>query len=82
MSAGNGRAAPPVVRYPDGIVAIDCEMAGHRGLIAAFLIEGPNPAIVETGPASVLADLVAGLASLGVGPHDAATFVGTHIHLD
>ncbi len=75
-------SAPPIIRYPDGIIAIDCEMAGHRGLIAAFVIEGPNPVIIETGPATVMPDLTSGLAQLGIGPQDAATFVGTHIHLD
>ncbi|MHB8511406.1 MAG: MBL fold metallo-hydrolase [Actinomycetota bacterium] len=73
---------PPILRYPDGVIAIDCEMAGHRGLIAAFVIEGPNPAIIETGPATVMPDLVSGLNELGIGPDDVATFVGTHIHLD
>ena len=73
---------PPIVRYPDGIISIDCEMAGHHGLIAAFVIAGPNPVIVETGPATVMPDLTAGLTELGIGPGDAATFVGTHIHLD
>ena len=73
---------PPIVRYPDGIIAIDCEMAGHHGLIAAFVIEGPNPVVIETGPATVMPDLTAGLDSLGIGRTDVATFVGTHIHLD
>lgn len=73
---------PDIIRYPDGIVAIDCAMAGHHGLIAAFVIEGPNPIIVETGPASVMGDLTAGLSELGIGPADAAAFVATHIHLD
>lgn len=73
---------PPIIRYPDGIIAIDCEMAGHGGLIAAFVIPGPNPVVIETGPASVLADLQAGLSELGLGSGDVASFVATHIHLD
>lgn len=75
-------AGPPITRYDDGIIAIDCEMAGHHGLIAAFVIPGPTPAIIETGPASVLPDLRAGLDELGIGSSDAAQFIGTHIHLD
>jgi glyoxylase-like metal-dependent hydrolase (beta-lactamase superfamily II) len=73
---------PRIIRYPDGITAIDCEMAGYTSLVAAFVIPGPNPAVVETGPASVVATLIAGLAELGIGPGDVATFVGSHIHLD
>lgn len=74
--------SPPIIRYPDGVTAIDCAMAGHHGLIAAYVLDGPNPAIVETGPATVMPDLTAGLDALGIGPSDVATFAGTHIHLD
>lgn len=65
-----------------GIVAIDCEMAGMSELVAAYLVPGEDPAVVETGPATVAATLAEGLASLGVGSGDVAYFVVSHIHLD
>lgn len=57
-------------------------MAGMTDLVAAYLVPGERPAVVETGPATVTGALVDGLASLGIGPHDVAHFVVSHIHLD
>jgi glyoxylase-like metal-dependent hydrolase (beta-lactamase superfamily II) len=64
------------------IVAIDTEMAGMSDLLAGFLIPGDNPAVIETGPATVVPKLIEGLAELGVGSRDIAYFVVSHIHLD
>jgi glyoxylase-like metal-dependent hydrolase (beta-lactamase superfamily II) len=64
------------------IVAIDTEMAGMTHLLAGFLVPGPRPAVIETGPATVVPKLVEGLRELGLGPDDVATFVISHIHLD
>jgi len=65
-----------------GIVAIDTEMAGLDQTVAAFLVPGERPAVIETGPATVTRTLTEGLRSLGLGPNDVASFVLTHIHLD
>ena len=65
-----------------GIVAIDTEMAGLDQTVAAFVVPGEQPAVIETGPATVTETLTDGLASLGLGPNDVASFVLTHIHLD
>ncbi|MGZ4240581.1 MAG: MBL fold metallo-hydrolase [Actinomycetota bacterium] len=65
-----------------GIVQIDTEMAGLGQTVAAFLVPGERPAVIETGPATVTHTLVERLRSLGVGPNDVAYFVLTHIHLD
>jgi glyoxylase-like metal-dependent hydrolase (beta-lactamase superfamily II) len=65
-----------------GIVAIDTEMAGLDQTVAAFVVPGEQPAVIETGPATVTQTLIEGLASLGLGPSDVASFVLTHIHLD
>jgi len=74
---------PPLLRLPDGVIAIDCLMAGLEGLVAAYVVPGSSGvAVVETGPATVASTLTAGLASLGIGPDDVSHFVGTHIHLD
>ena len=65
-----------------GIVAIDTEMAGLEQTVAAFLVPGEQPAVIETGPATVTQTLTEGLRALGLGPTDVASFVLTHIHLD
>jgi len=71
-----------IVPLAGGIQAIDTEMAGMEELVAAYLVPGERPAVVETGPATVATTLVEGLAALGLGPDDVASIVVSHIHLD
>src|SRR6266567_4828202 len=73
---------PKTTVLDSGIVQIDTEMAGLDQTVAAFLVPGDRPAVIETGPATVTQTLTEGLASLGLGPTDVAYFVLTHIHLD
>ena len=65
-----------------GILQIDTEMAGMRQLVAGFLVPGERPALIETGPATVIPTLVDGLRESGLGPEDLAYVVVSHIHLD
>jgi len=57
-------------------------MAERPAVTSAYLLEGPEPALVETGPTTSTGPVTEGLASLGVGPDDLAHVVVTHIHLD
>lgn len=51
--------------------------------IASYLLIGPEgPVLVETGPRSTMASLVAGLAQHGFSPRDIHHVLVTHIHLD
>jgi glyoxylase-like metal-dependent hydrolase (beta-lactamase superfamily II) len=74
------------VRIPDevaeGISAIDTRMAGRAMVTSAYLLHGPEPALVETGPTTSVDAVVDGLGQLGIGPQDLAHIVVTHIHLD
>lgn len=65
-----------------GITAIDTFYAGRERYTAAYLVDGAEPAIVETGPATSFEPVLAGLERLGVGPNDLAHIAVTHIHLD
>lgn len=65
-----------------GIQMIDTHMVGYEGLVAAFVVPGDRPAVVETGPATVTDTLTDSLVELGYGPDDIAYFVMSHIHLD
>ena len=65
-----------------GIIAIDTRMFERENVTSAYLVTGPRPALVETGSATVAEEVREGLRSLGVGPHDLAHIVVTHIHLD
>jgi glyoxylase-like metal-dependent hydrolase (beta-lactamase superfamily II) len=65
-----------------GITAIDTMMVGRAGVTAAYVIDAPAPALVETGPSASLPALLSALDELGVGPNDLAHVIVSHIHLD
>jgi glyoxylase-like metal-dependent hydrolase (beta-lactamase superfamily II) len=66
----------------NGMVAIDTMMANRPKVTSAYLLRALEPALVETGPTTSLQSVLDGLDQLGVGPHDLAHVVVTHIHLD
>jgi len=65
-----------------GVVQIDTRLGGWENVTAGYLIEGPEPVLVETGSQTSLDALLAALGDRGVGPSDLAAVVVTHIHLD
>jgi glyoxylase-like metal-dependent hydrolase (beta-lactamase superfamily II) len=65
-----------------GITAIDTGMGGRPMVTASYLIHAERPALIESGPSSCGPTLVEQLAALGIGPHDLAHIVVSHIHLD
>ncbi|QBI55061.1 MBL fold metallo-hydrolase [Streptomonospora litoralis] len=66
----------------DDIFAIDTRMAGYPGITSSYLIRTERPCVVEVGTAGSASVLRDSLEALGVGAHDLATVVVTHIHLD
>src|SRR5438552_444963 len=64
------------------MVAIDTMMAARAQRTSAYLLHADEPALIETGPSNSLANVIEGLAQLGIGPDDLAHIVVTHIHLD
>jgi glyoxylase-like metal-dependent hydrolase (beta-lactamase superfamily II) len=67
---------------PDGVITIDAMHLGRPHVIASYLLAGPEPALVDPGPASTLPALEAGLAAHGLGLGDIRSILLTHIHLD
>ena len=65
-----------------GIWQIDTELGGWTELNSVFLVEGPQPCLVETGPQKDFEKVLAALAARGLGAGDLAYVVLTHIHLD
>jgi len=65
-----------------GIRQLDTLIGGWTGVTAGFLIDGPQPALVETGARSSADTVVAALDAAGVGRADLRWLVLTHIHLD
>jgi glyoxylase-like metal-dependent hydrolase (beta-lactamase superfamily II) len=64
------------------VVELDTLLGGWERVTAGYLIEGPEPVLVETGSQSSVPVLLAQLDALGLGPTDLAGVVVTHIHLD
>src|SRR3954468_1324669 len=69
-------------RIGPGVIEIDTLLGGWEKVTADYLIEGPDPVLVETGSQSSVPALLAALADHGVAPGDLAGVAVTHIHLD
>jgi glyoxylase-like metal-dependent hydrolase (beta-lactamase superfamily II) len=78
---GNG-VRMHVTQVEDCISLIDVETAGIENFIASYVLKGRQIAIVETGPASSIPNLLSGLGELDVKPEDVAYVAVSHIHLD
>lgn len=70
------------IEIAPGIRQLDTLLGGMDQLTAGFLIDGPMPALVETGSQSSVPAVHAALADLGLGAADLRWIVVTHIHLD
>ncbi|HEX3839892.1 MAG TPA: MBL fold metallo-hydrolase [Acidimicrobiales bacterium] len=66
----------------DGVIELDTLLGGWQRVTAGYMIEGPEPVLIETGSQSSVPVLLAALDGLGLGPDDLAGVVVTHIHLD
>jgi glyoxylase-like metal-dependent hydrolase (beta-lactamase superfamily II) len=69
-------------RIGDGVVEIDTLLGGWEKVTAGYLVEGPDPVLVETGSQTSVPALLAALEHLGVAADDLAGVAVTHIHLD
>ena len=65
-----------------GVLEIDTLLGGWERVTAGYLIDGPEPVLIETGSQSSVPVLLAALEKVGVGPDDLAGIAVTHIHLD
>jgi glyoxylase-like metal-dependent hydrolase (beta-lactamase superfamily II) len=69
-------------RIADGVLEIDTLLGGWERVTAGYLVEGPEPVLIETGSQTSVPALVAALHDLGVDAADLAGIAVTHIHLD
>lgn len=66
-----------------GVTRIDHRWMGVPGAIASYLVEDAGElALVEAGPASTTATLLAGIRAAGHDPADVTQLLLTHVHLD
>ncbi len=70
------------IEIAPGIRQLDTLLGGMDQLTAGFLVDGPMPALIETGSQSSVPAVNAALAALGLGPADLRWIIVTHIHLD
>ena len=61
---------------------IDLRHQGRERIVAAYLLDGDEPALVDCGPTSTLAVLLEGLAGNGLDVGDVRHLLLTHVHLD
>jgi len=71
-----------VTRLEEHIDLIDAETAGIKNFIASYVLSGKKVAMVETGPASSVPNLLSGLKKLNVEPAEVAYVAVSHVHLD
>src|SRR5438034_3101815 len=64
---------------PEGVDVLDVNLFGARNLSCSYLVHAAQPALIETGPATVFDTVRDELTRRGVEP---AHVVLTHIHLD
>jgi glyoxylase-like metal-dependent hydrolase (beta-lactamase superfamily II) len=69
-------------RIAPGVLQIDTLLGGWERVTAGYLVEGPDPVLVETGSQSSVPALLAALGELGVDADQLAGVAVTHIHLD
>ena len=71
-----------ITRIDDHIHLIDLKLDGIKNSIASYVLRGKNTAIIETGPASTVHNLLSSLKELDVKPNEVTYVAVTHIHLD
>jgi glyoxylase-like metal-dependent hydrolase (beta-lactamase superfamily II) len=74
---------PILHKLTDTITAIDLQFQSRPNVIASYLFhDGKQAALIETGPASTVETLIAGVQAAGVPLEALRQLVVTHIHLD
>ncbi len=69
-------------RVADRVYMLDTFALGQANTVAAYVITGPKPTLVDCGYASSTQSVLAGLAELGIMPSDVRYIIPTHVHLD
>jgi glyoxylase-like metal-dependent hydrolase (beta-lactamase superfamily II) len=77
------RGPGPAVEIAEGIYLIDTGFMDNQVAVGVFLIVGPDGlGLVETGPSTVLENVIAGIMSAGYDIENVRDVAVTHIHLD
>jgi len=71
-----------VTQVAEHIYLVDLELSGIEGFVASYVLKGKQVAIVETGPASTVKNLLSAMKELNVEPEDVAYVAVSHVHID
>ena len=71
-----------IQKINDHLYLIDLEPVGFENFIASYVILGEKIAVVETGPASTVNNLLSCLNDIGINFEDVNFVAVSHIHLD
>ncbi|QQG48611.1 MAG: MBL fold metallo-hydrolase [archaeon] len=69
-------------RVADRVYLLDTHALGVPGTVAAYLVKGPNPTLIDCGYASSYQAVLAGLEEAGVAAEEIRYLIPTHVHLD
>jgi len=71
-----------ITKIEKHLYLIDVKAARIKNFIASYILKGRHAAIVETGPASSVSNLLFGLRELNINPEEVTYVAVSHIHLD
>ncbi|MFC7073531.1 MBL fold metallo-hydrolase [Halovenus rubra] len=71
----------PVPGRPD-IYRLDVPMFEMKGTTSPYVLDTPEPVLIDTGPADAAEPILDALEAVGIAPADLTYIVPTHAHLD
>jgi glyoxylase-like metal-dependent hydrolase (beta-lactamase superfamily II) len=71
-----------VTKIDNRMYLIDLELLGVENFIASYFLIGKQAALVETGPASTVPNMLTALKEIGVNAEEVAYVAVSHVHLD
>lgn len=73
---------PEPVSGRSAIYRLDVPMFGMSETNSPYVLDTPDPTIVDTGPADAAEPILDALSTLGIAPEEVSYIVPTHAHLD
>ncbi|MGH9197577.1 MAG: MBL fold metallo-hydrolase, partial [Acidimicrobiia bacterium] len=71
-----------ITRLAHDLILIDTHYLNTPEAIGVYLLMGERPALIETGPASTVHQLINGVEAAGLNRNELQAVAVTHIHLD
>ncbi|QLD90705.1 MBL fold metallo-hydrolase [Natronomonas salina] len=72
----------PVTHAVGDVHTVDPHLLGTPGALSLYVVDAPEPAVVDTGAADSVPHILDALDELGIDPGAVAHVLVTHVHLD